>query len=308
MGWGALPGPQYLWGLVPLQGTPPYQVLEFQAVILSLHHFLPLVCLRTVVTHGQCYSGGLHKQTRGHPLHTPERPSGGAVDMVQAQGYYPDRLVQPRAGQAYCGLPVPRPRSPLGVDPPLPGHGHYFPNVRSPSRGSVCVGTLCPAPEVLCAGSGSGSVANRAFPVRWEVFTGYAFPPTHPPNSTEGEAGSGYRPPHCPVVAEENVVPRNDNPSSGVSENPPRSQGRDIPADTGDPAPKAVRPPPDCLALVREAGAQAGFFLKGCGRCCPQPTGLYPRGVHSRLAGFFSWCESQGVDPRSAPLTDVAVF
>ena len=66
-------------------------------------------------------------------------------------------------------------------------------------------------------------------------------------------------PPHCPVVAEENVVPRNDNPSSGVSENPPRSQGRDIPADTGDPAPKAVRPPPDCLALVREAGAQAGF-------------------------------------------------
>ena len=72
MRWGALPGPQYLWGLVPLQGTPPYQVLEIQAVILSLLHFLPLVCLRTVVTHGQCYSGGLYKQTRGHPLHTPE--------------------------------------------------------------------------------------------------------------------------------------------------------------------------------------------------------------------------------------------
>ena len=53
MRWGgALPGPQYLWGLVPLQGTPPYQVLEIQAVILSLHHFLPLVCLRTVVTLG----------------------------------------------------------------------------------------------------------------------------------------------------------------------------------------------------------------------------------------------------------------
>ena len=52
MRWGALPGPQYLWGLVPLQGTPPYQVLEIQAVILSLHHFLPLVCLCTVVTLG----------------------------------------------------------------------------------------------------------------------------------------------------------------------------------------------------------------------------------------------------------------
>ena len=121
--------------------------------------------------------------------------------------------------------------------PSTPRSWPLFPNARSPLRGSVCVGTLCPAPEVLCAGSGSGSVANRAFSVRWEVFTGYVFPPTHPPNSTEGEAGSGFRPPHCPVVAEENVVPRNDNPSSGVSENPPRSQGRDIPADTGDPAP-----------------------------------------------------------------------
>ena len=105
------------------------------------------------------------------------------------------------------------------------------------------------------------SAAWRIEPSRFggRYSRGTFFPPTHPPNSTEGEAGSGYRPPHCPVVAEENVVPRNDNPSSGVSENPPRSQGRDIPADTGDPAPKAVRPPPDCLALVREAGAQAGF-------------------------------------------------
>ena len=110
--------------------------------------------------------------------------------------------------------------------------------------------------------------AQALYPTAWRIepsrfggrySRGTFFPRPIPPNSTEGEAGSGYRPPHCPVVAEENVVPRNDNPSSGVSENPPRSQGRDIPADTGDPAPKAVRPPPDCLALVREAGAQAGF-------------------------------------------------
>ena len=227
--------------------------------------------------------------------------------MVQAQGYYPDRLVQPRAGQAYCGLPVPRPRSPLGVDPPLPGHGHYFPNARSPLRGSVCVGTLCPAPEVLCAGSGSGSVANRAFSVRWEVFTGYVFPPTHPPNSTEGEAGSGYRPPHCPVVAEENVVPRMITLVVGYPRTLPVR--RDV---ISQPIPGTLHPRPSALHLTawplsgRPELRQA--FLKGCGRCCPQPTGFYPRGVHSRLAGFFSWCESQGVDPRSAPLTDVAVF
>ena len=158
----ALPGPQCLWGLVPLQGTPPYQ----RTGVSGCHPVspsLPPPCWSPYCSypHGQCYSGGLHKQTRGHPLHTPERPSGRAVDMVQAQGYYSDRLVHSRAGQSKCGLPVPRPRSPLGVDPPPPGHGHYYPNARSPSHGSVCVGTQCPAPEVLCEGPGSGSVANR---------------------------------------------------------------------------------------------------------------------------------------------------
>ena len=78
------------------------------------------------------------------------------------------------------------------------------------------------------------------------------------------------------------------------------------------PIPGTLHPRPSALHLTvwplsgRPELRQA--FLKGCGRCCPQPTGFYPRGVHSRLAGFFSWCESQGVDPRSAPLTDVAVF
>ena len=60
-------------------------------------------------------------------------------------------------------------------------------------------------------------------------------------------------------MAVENVVSRNDNPRSGVPENPSRSPGRDFSADIGDSAPVAGLPTPDCLALVREAGAQAGF-------------------------------------------------
>ena len=307
----ALPGPQCVWGLVPLQGTSPYQ----RTGVSGCHPVspsLPPPCLSPYCSypHGQCNSGGLHKQTRGHPLHTPERPSGGAVDMVQAQGYYSDRLVHSRAGQSNCGLPVPRPRSPLGVDPPPPGHGHYYPNARSPSRGSVCVGTQCPAPEVLCEGPGSGSVANRRLLNSVGGVHGIRFSPdlAHPPNSTEGEAGPGYRPPHCPVVAEENVVPRNDNPSSGVSENPPRSQGCDLPADIGDPAPKAVRPPPDCLALVREAGAQAGLSERAAAFVARSRRDSTREAYNSRLAGYFSWCESHGVDPRSASLTDVADF
>ena len=133
---------------------------------------------------------------------------------------------------------------------------------------------------------------------------GTPFPRPHPPNSTDGEAGSGYLAPWWPkrtwflemitlVVGYPRTLPVR----------------RDV---ISQPIPGTLHPRPSALHLTawplsgRQELRQA--FLKGCGRCCPQPAGFYPRGVHSRIAGFFSWCESQGVDPRSAPLTDVAVF
>ena len=108
---------------------------------------------------------------------------------------------------------------------------------------------------------------------------GTFFPPTHPPNSTEGEAGSGYRPPHCPVVAEENVVPRMITLVVGYPRTLPVR--RDV---ISQPIPGTLHPRPSALHLTawplsgRPELRQA--FLKGCGRCCPQPTGFYPRGVH----------------------------
>ena len=94
-GWGSLPGPHCLWGLVPLQGTPPYQcagvsgcllslhhflplvrhrtvlILEFQAVFLSLHHFLPLVRHRTVLirTDNVTVAAYINKQGCTHTPH-----------------------------------------------------------------------------------------------------------------------------------------------------------------------------------------------------------------------------------------------
>ena len=184
---------------------------------------------------------------------------GGSAWAAILMGTGPTTGYSPMSGTGVSGrhsvspsLPTPR-LSPV----PLPGHGHYSPNV------SVPFTWICLRRHSMP--SSRGTVRRLWIRQRGEFggrdSRGTPFPRPHPPNSTEGEAGSGYRP-HCPVVAEENVVPRNDNPSSGVSENPPRSQGRDIPADTGGPAPKAVRPPPDCLALVREARAQAGLSVR----------------------------------------------
>ena len=232
------------------------------------------------------------------------------MDLVQAQGYYPNCLIHPRPGQYNCGFSVPRPRSPLGVDSPPPGHGHDSPNIRSTARGSVCVGTQCPAPEILHKDSGPGSVATRRLLVSVGGIHGIRLSPDipHPPNTTESDIGSGNHPPHCPVVAEENVVSRHDNPRSGVPENPSRSPGYDLSADIGDSAPAAGRPPPDCLALVREAGAQAGLSERAATFVACSRRESTRETYNSRLTGFFSWCESHGVFPRLAPLTDVANF
>ena len=232
------------------------------------------------------------------------------MDLVQTQGYYPDCILHSRPGQSDRRFSVPRPCSYLGVDSPPPGHGHDSPNIRSPTRGSVCVGTQCPAPEILHEGSGPGSVANRRLLVSVGGIQGLRIPPNlpHSPNTSEGEAGSGHHPPHCPVVAEENVVSRDDNPHNGVPENTSRSTGRDISADIGDSTPAAGLATPDCLALVREAGAQAGLSERAAALVACSRRESTRQTYNSRLAGYFSWCESHGVDPRSAPLTEIADF
>ena len=54
---------------------PHINVLEFQAVILSLHHFLPLVRHRTVLIRTDIVTVAAYIYM--HSLRTPERPSGG---------------------------------------------------------------------------------------------------------------------------------------------------------------------------------------------------------------------------------------
>ena len=158
---------------------PHINVLEFQAVILSLHHFLPLVRHRTVLirTDIVTVAAYIYKQTRGHSLRTPERPSGGAVDLVQAQGYYPNCLIHPRPGQYNCRFSIPRPRllSEWTLHPQVmamilrtfgPLHMDLFASVLNAQLRRYCTKTLDPAVWRL-----------DAFSFRWEGFTGYAFPP-----------------------------------------------------------------------------------------------------------------------------------
>ena len=63
------------------------------------------------------------------------------------------------------------------VDPPPPGHGLDSPNIRSPTRGSVCVGTHAQLRRYCTKALDSAVSRIDAFSFRWEGFRGYAFPP-----------------------------------------------------------------------------------------------------------------------------------
>ena len=188
-GWGSLPGPHCLWGLVPLQpeGTPPYQCAGVSGC-LSVTPSLPPPCSAPHCTYpyGQRHSCCIHKQTRVH-THSARlnTPSGGVVDLVQAQGFYPDCLLHPRPRQFNRRFSVPRPCSPLGVDPPPPGHGLDSSEHSVPYTWICLRRYSCPAPEILHEGSGLGSVANRRLLVSVGGIQGVRFSPdlSHSPNS-----------------------------------------------------------------------------------------------------------------------------
>ena len=96
---------------------------------------------------------------------------------MQAQEYYPTASYIPGQDNINCGFSIPRPRSPLGVDSPPPGHAmilrtfgplhvDLFASVLNAQLRRYCTKTLDPAMWRL-----------DAFSFRWEGFTDYAFPP-----------------------------------------------------------------------------------------------------------------------------------
>ena len=105
---------------------PHINVLEFQAVILSLHHFLPLVRHRTVLIRTDIVTVAayiyINKQGGTHSA----RLNALAAELwtwCRRRNIIPTASYNhPRPGQYNCGFSIPRPRSPLGVDSPPPGH------------------------------------------------------------------------------------------------------------------------------------------------------------------------------------------
>ncbi|XP_071484026.1 uncharacterized protein [Diadema antillarum] len=104
------------------------------------------------------------------------------------------------------------------------------------------------------------------------------------------------------------MVSRAHEPAGGEPEAPSRSPRSNSAAGVGSSASPTELTPPDCLALIRESGTQAGLSERAASLVARSRRESTREAYNSRLAGYYSWCQSHGVDPRSAPLRDVADF
>ena len=149
-----------------------------------------------------------------------------------------------------------------------------------------------------------------AFSFQWKGFRGYAFPPV----SLIPRILRKIREDQARVVL---IAPwwprRNWFPELvGLLPGPPRtlppSARPDSAADIADSAPTAERAAPDCVAIIRRTGTQAGLSDRAAALVASSRHISTCETYNSRLAGFFHWCESHGVDPRSAPIHHIADF
>ena len=287
MGW-SLPGQYGFWGLAPYGHAHSHQFVGVPSCPLTPLLFAPATPAHSAHTHGQCHCGGLYKQAGGHSLHAVERPSGATVDVVQTGGVFPYGVPYPRPGQPHSGLPVPGPSPSIGVDPPPDGHGPDGAGDRPFGGGSVRVCTQCSPPEVLLQGPGPSSLEDRCLLLPMEGVPGLCLPADlpHSPRTAEDSGGSGV----------------------GGAKDPAPSPGLDSAADIAGPASSAECPAPDCVAFIRKAGTQTGLSDRAAALVASSRRESTCKSYNSRLAGFFQWCNSHGVDPRTASISLIADF
>ena len=196
------------------------------------------------------------------------------------------------------------------MDSPPDGHGPDSTDFRPTASGPVRVGAQCPPPQVLLQGSGPSSLEDRRVLLPVEGVPGLCLPADlpHPAHTAEESGGSSAGGANSTLVAEEELVPRTGRPTSGSPEDPAPSPGPDSAADIADSASSAERSAPDCVAIIRRTGTQAGPSDRDVALVASSRRVSTCGSYNSRLAGFFHWCESHGVDLRSAPVHHIADF
>ena len=184
------------------------------------------------------------------------------------------------------------------MDPPPDGHGPDNTDYLTTASGPIRVGTQCPPPQVLLQGSRPSSLEDRRVLLPVEGVPGLCLPADlpHSAHTTEDSGGSSAGGADSTLVAEEELVPRTGRPTSGSPEDPAPALRPNSTAGISDAAPSAERIAPDCVALIRRTGTQAGLSDRAaaliastggspqCETFCTISAGWHLRQLHPFLA------------------------
>ena len=314
-GWGGHCRGRVAFGDWPLSEPRPHiNVLEFRTVLLALQSFLPILRRQAVLirTDNVMVAAYINRQggTHSSRLNTL---AARLWTWCRQKEITPVPTHNPGQENSRSRLPVPGPVSPHGVDPPPVGGEPSDSSSQATSGGPIRISTQCAPPDLLRQDSGPGSVEGGRVLDQVDGPQSLCLPPdlAHPADPPEDSRGRSMGSTNSPVVAEEDLVPRPGRPVRPVSRvpidapDPPRPART---ADLGDATPEAERAPPDCMAIVRVSGTQAGLSERAASLIASSRRGSTIGSYNSRLAGFYEWCEERGVDPRSAPVNQIADF
>ena len=306
-GWGGHCMGHTAFGDWPRAGPRPHiNILEFKAVLLSLQSFLPHIRHRSVLirTDNVTVAAYINRQGGTHSVR---------LNTLAAQLWAwcrQEGLAHTGTRESDCGFSVQGAGAPLRVDD-APGHNAPPPaDVRPTSGGPVRLRPERAPPAVLRQDAGHSGMADRRVLVQVDRDQGVRPSPIHPhpPSPPQGTRGRCMVTPHSPPMAAEELVSGHDGPPCGAPIHSPPSPGPSLSAGVRNETPAAERAPPDCLALVRESGTQAGLSERAAALVAGSRRESTLESYNSRLACFFQWCETVGVTPRSASISHIADF
>ena len=261
-------------------------------------------------THRQCYSSGIHQQTGRNPLNEPQQFSGTVLEVVSPQGHHAGRILPPRTGQPDCRFPFPGTLFTFRVDAPPRGHVPHPENDGPSSSGLVCLGPQPPAPSILLPGTGPRSMGPGCVFYQLEGNPSLCLPSDSANSSrpTENKGGQSSSTPGGPLLAQETMVPGAIRSPSKSSDESPLTTGSSDSTSLRNPTSTTSLTSSNGLAAIGESARQSGLSDRAAEFVMQSHRDSTREVYNSRLAAFSEWCESRGVEIRTAPLGCVADF
>ena len=261
-------------------------------------------------THGQCHCSSVYQQAGWNAVGQSQCPCRSTMGVVPLQGNHACSLLHPRTGQPDCRFPFSRAVPTIRMDVAPRGHVPHNEDSRTFVGGPLCLITQPPAPSVLLQGTGSEGMGPGRLLHQLEGDSGVRLSPdrSDPQSSAEDQGGPGISPSGGPVLAKTTMVPGGNGPPSGHASDSPSETGSGGPTSLRDKASTAGEPTLNRLAIIGKSARSSGLSDRAADLIARSHRDSTREVYNSRLTAFFEWCDSNDLDPHTAPLGSVADF